>query len=89
MEVREGTPQSDNFSFSQSEKSVLKFWQEKQIFKKTQVRIDNLEKATSSRPTANGTPDVPSLDDIKTIRDIRFHMNGDTPELRSAVQKQM
>ncbi|KPL91729.1 hypothetical protein SE18_01435 [Herpetosiphon geysericola] len=64
-------------------------WAEKQIYKKTQVRIDNLDEAVSSRPTVNGSPDVPSLEDIKTIRDIRFHLNGDSPELRSAVQKQM
>jgi isoleucyl-tRNA synthetase len=35
MEVREGAAQSEHFSFSQAEKSVLKFWQEKQIFKKS------------------------------------------------------
>ncbi len=35
MEVRESAPQSDNFSFAQAEKSVLKFWQEKEIFKKS------------------------------------------------------
>jgi isoleucyl-tRNA synthetase len=35
MDVREGTPQSENFSFSKAEESVLKFWQEKEIFKKS------------------------------------------------------
>lgn len=35
MDSRETSPQSDNFSFVEAEKSVLKFWQEKQIFKKS------------------------------------------------------
>lgn len=35
MEIAESTPQSDNFSFAQAEKSVLKFWQERDIFKKS------------------------------------------------------
>jgi isoleucyl-tRNA synthetase len=32
---REVAPQSENFSFSEAEKNILKFWQEKDIFKKT------------------------------------------------------
>lgn len=32
---REATPQTENFSFSEAEKKILKLWQEKQIFKKT------------------------------------------------------
>lgn len=32
---REAAPQSENFSFSESERNILKFWQEKQIFKKS------------------------------------------------------
>jgi isoleucyl-tRNA synthetase len=35
MEVSEGTQQSESFSFVQAEKSVLNFWQEQQIFKKS------------------------------------------------------
>ncbi|MGE3610327.1 MAG: isoleucine--tRNA ligase [Bacteriovoracaceae bacterium] len=35
MEVRESANPSENFSFVQAEKSILKFWQEKQIFKKS------------------------------------------------------
>lgn len=32
---RETSPQTENFSFSQAEKTILKFWQEKNIFKKS------------------------------------------------------
>ena len=35
MEPREAGPTSENFSFVEAEKSVLKFWQEQQIFKKS------------------------------------------------------
>ncbi len=58
MEVREGTPQSDSFSFAQSEKSVLKFWQEQQIFKKS---LDKTRKGKNyifydGPPFATGLP---------------------------------
>ncbi len=32
---RETAPQTENFSFSQAERNILKFWQEKEIFKKS------------------------------------------------------
>lgn len=32
---REAAPQTENFSFSQAEKNILKYWQEKEIFKKS------------------------------------------------------
>lgn len=32
---REAAPQTENFSFSQAERNILKFWQEKNIFKKS------------------------------------------------------
>lgn len=35
MEPRESAPSSDNFSFVEAERSVLKFWSDKQIFKKS------------------------------------------------------
>lgn len=35
METQEVSSQSESFSFVEAEKSVLKFWQEKQIFKKS------------------------------------------------------
>ncbi len=58
METREQNAATENFSFSQTEKTVLKFWQEKQIFKKS------LEKTKSGKnyifydgpPFATGLP---------------------------------
>lgn len=58
METRDQAVPSENFSFSQAEKSVLKFWQEKQIFQKS------LEKTKSGKnyifydgpPFATGLP---------------------------------
>lgn len=41
MESRESIPQSENFSFPQAEKSVLNFWNEQQIFKKTLEKTKN------------------------------------------------
>ena len=35
MSTADTTPQSDNFSFPEAERSILKMWQEKQIFKKS------------------------------------------------------
>lgn len=35
MEPREAAPSSENFSFVEAERSILKFWNEKQIFQKT------------------------------------------------------
>lgn len=64
-------------------------WAEKQVYEKTRVRLENLENATTTRPTVNGSPDVPSLDDVRTIRDLEFHIGGNNPALREAVQKQL
>ncbi len=57
---------------------------------KTKNRINNLQNsAVSSRPTANGSPEVPSLEEIKGIRQFVFRLNGDTPELREAVERSL
>ena len=59
---------------------------DKQILGKTRTRIENMmEKAVSTRPTPNGSPEVPDLEEIKSIRDFVFRLDGDTPELRNAV----
>ncbi len=58
MEARDPSPSTENFSFSQAERDILKFWQEKDIFKKT------LEKTKSGKnyifydgpPFATGLP---------------------------------
>ncbi|WP_235548743.1 PrsW family intramembrane metalloprotease [Paenibacillus sp. Soil522] len=63
---------------------------DKQILGKTRTRIENMmEKAVSTRPTPNGSPDVPDLQEIKSIRDFVFRLDGDTPALRSAVENSL
>ncbi|MEK4114625.1 WXG100 family type VII secretion target [Paenibacillus sp. FSL W8-0919] len=62
---------------------------DKQILDKTRKRIVNLEEAIATRPTKNGTPDVPSLDQIQNIRKFVFRLDGDTPELRQAVENSL
>jgi len=48
-----------------------------------------LEKAAATRPTTHGSPEVPDLDEIKSIRDFVFRLDGNTPELRSAVENSL
>ena len=59
---------------------------DKQILLKTRNRINNLQNsAVATRATTNGTQTVPSLDQIQNVRRFEFRLDGDTPELRSAV----
>ncbi|UVI29750.1 PrsW family glutamic-type intramembrane protease [Paenibacillus spongiae] len=63
---------------------------DKQILGKTRTRIHNLmNNAATTRPKATGTPEVPTLDEIRTIRDFVFRLDGDTPALRTAVENSM
>ena len=65
-------------------------WAKKQIFDKTEVRIDNLlNKATATRPTTGGSTAVPSLQEIKGIRQLEFRIESATPEVKAAVEKQL
>lgn len=63
---------------------------DKQILGKTRTRIHNLmNNAATTRPKATGTPEVPTLDEIRSIRDFVFRLDGDTPVLRTAVENSM
>ncbi|SFI86992.1 Membrane proteinase PrsW, cleaves anti-sigma factor RsiW, M82 family [Paenibacillus sp. UNC496MF] len=63
---------------------------DKQILAKTRTRIHNLAaKAAGTRATAHGTPDVPSLERIRSIKHFVFRLDGDTPALRSAVENSL
>ncbi|WP_181438865.1 pre-toxin TG domain-containing protein [Paenibacillus sambharensis] len=57
----------------------------KQILTKTRNRISALENATSTRTTVNGSQEIPTLEEIKGIKEFVFRLDGDTPELRQAV----
>jgi hypothetical protein len=61
-------------------------WAMKQIFEKTQTRINNLAKTTSVRPSAAGNGVVPKFDEIKNFKDFTFKIDADTPALRQAVE---
>ncbi|MFC3772248.1 PrsW family glutamic-type intramembrane protease [Paenibacillus sp. GCM10012303] len=62
---------------------------DKQILGKTRTRIQNLAQAAATRPTTNGSPEVPSLEQIKSIRSFVFRLDGNTPELQCAVENSL
>lgn len=64
-------------------------WAKKQIYKKTEARIQALNTANSTRTTTNGSEKIPTLQEIKNIKHFIFRLEGDTPELRKAVQQEI
>jgi hypothetical protein len=64
-------------------------WAEKQIYEKTVVRIENLNNATSVRPTLEGTPMVPTLDEIRSMRNLEFRIDNSNSQVQSAVEFQL
>jgi hypothetical protein len=64
-------------------------WAEKQIFQKTVVRIDNLQRAAATRPAAGGSSGVPTLPTILGIRKFQFKIMSTAPEVQSTVQAQL
>ena len=64
-------------------------WAEKQIFQKTVVRLDNLQRATATRPAAGGSLSVPTLSAILGIRKFQFKIMSTAPEVQNAVQAQL
>jgi hypothetical protein len=64
-------------------------WAEKQIFQKTVVRLDNLQRAAATRPAAGGSSSVPTVPTILGIRKFQFKIMSTAPEVQSAVQAQL
>ena len=64
-------------------------WASKQIYSKSVVRIDNLAHANATRPTVGGTPNVPSLGQIKGIKDLKFRIDSKAPDVQSATEVQL
>ncbi|MFX3634515.1 MAG: contractile injection system protein, VgrG/Pvc8 family [Candidatus Pristimantibacillus sp.] len=62
---------------------------DKQILTKTRNRINELQNATSTRATKNGSTEIPDLDSIKNIREFVFRLDGNTPELKQAVENSL
>jgi len=62
---------------------------DKQLYQKTKVRINNLQKAAGTRTTPDGTAEIPTLEQIKGIRRFEFQLDGDSPELRAAAENSL
>ncbi|WP_434384338.1 SH3 domain-containing protein [Melittangium boletus] len=61
-------------------------WADKQLFGKTKKRISALlDSATRTRAQSSGSRNVPSIQELRGIRRFEFHIDGDTPGLRTAV----
>ncbi|EPX57932.1 hypothetical protein D187_004466 [Cystobacter fuscus DSM 2262] len=65
-------------------------WAKDQIYTKTLKRISILlHEATATRPKSDGSPTVPTLEEIKGFQKIQFRIDGNTPMLRAAVAAQL
>ena len=64
-------------------------WAEKQIYGPTVKRINNLKIAAKTVQGPGGSPDFPNLKEIQPLRKYEFHIDADTPPLRSEVAKQI
>lgn len=64
-------------------------WAVTHIYDKTAIRIANLEKASETRPKIGGSDNVPSLDEIKDIREIKFRVESTESSVKVAVESQI
>jgi RHS repeat-associated protein len=65
-------------------------WAKKQIFDKTKTRINNLTmSATATRPTPGGSPTVPTLAEIRSIRAIHFRIYSAESAIQAAVNAEL
>ena len=60
---------------------------DKQIYTKTMIRINNLMNATGTREAKTNIVDnVPNISELQDIKKFVFRFDGDSPELRTAVE---
>lgn len=64
-------------------------WAERQVYAKTEVRIQNLAKAAATRATKGGSATVPDLAEIKGIRKLEFHIDSTDANVESAVNHEI
>lgn len=64
-------------------------WAVKHIYQKTRVRIENLSKSTATIAEEGGSRIVPHLDEIKSIRNLHFRVEGNDPILLRHVNDQI
>ncbi|NRD60706.1 SH3 domain-containing protein [Corallococcus exiguus] len=62
-------------------------WAERHIFKSTVARIKALTgTATGTRPTLEGSAEVPTLGELQSFRRLQFRIDADNPRLRAGVE---
>lgn len=63
-------------------------WAKKQIFEKTSTRIQNLNKAASSRPRPDGagSPSVPDVAQLRAIKEFEFVIESADADVKAAVE---
>jgi hypothetical protein len=65
-------------------------WARDQIFTKTLKRISLLlHEVTATRAKSDGSPTVPTLEEIKGFRKLQFRIDGNTAALKTAVTAQL
>ncbi|XYH97112.1 hypothetical protein ACMHYB_56640 [Sorangium sp. So ce1128] len=65
-------------------------WARKQIFERTVRRINALAtEAVGTRPTPEGTPNVPTLAEVKSIHAINFRINSIDQAIQTTVNTEI
>jgi hypothetical protein len=66
-------------------------WARRQIFEKTNTRIQNVRDAVGSRPRPDGlgSSSVPTLDQLRTIREFEFVIESADPDVQVAVEAEL
>ncbi len=62
---------------------------DKQIYNKTKTRINNLAEAVGTREAKTNSLEVPTIDELKSIKEFKFRLDGNTPELKNAVENSL
>jgi len=64
-------------------------WVQKAIYEKTKTRIENLAKADRTRKTDTGSENVPTIDQLREIKNIRFKIDAPKKVVSEAVNSSM
>lgn len=66
-------------------------WAKKQIYDKTAVRIGQLASAAASRPRPDGagSPTVPTLPELQSIKEFEFAIEASNPAIQAAVNAEV
>ena len=75
----------DNPDFPQTEQQ----WAEKQIFNRGKNRIEALQQKDLVRLSSQASNGLPSVEELRNIKNYIFRIDVDNPKLRNAVQSQL